>query len=113
MLTLDGLKAFGADTEGGLARCMNNEAFYLKLVAKCVTDTSCEKLKEAILAGDLNTAFEIAHSMKGVYGNLALTPIYEPVTEITELLRGGTQTDYTPYVAKITSKFEELKKLSE
>lgn len=113
MLTIDGLKAFGADTQNGLERCMNNEAFYLKLVTKCASDTSCEKLKEAISAGDLNAAFETAHSMKGVYGNLALTPLYESVSEITELLRAGTQTDYAPYVAKITEKFEELKKMSE
>ena len=111
MLSIDGLKAFGADTEGGLGRCMNNEAFYLKLVDKCISDPSCEKLKEAVMANDLDTAFEIAHSMKGVYGNLALTPIYEPVSEITELLRAKTQTDYTPYVEKITEKFEELKKI--
>ena len=32
MLTIDALKALGADTEEGLSRCYGNEAFYLRLV---------------------------------------------------------------------------------
>ena len=31
-MTIDSLKAFGANTAEGLARCMNNEAFYLRMV---------------------------------------------------------------------------------
>ncbi len=31
MLTIEKLRAWGADTEDGLRRCMNNEAFYLRL----------------------------------------------------------------------------------
>ena len=32
MLTIDKLNAFGADTQTGLGRCMNNEAFYFRLI---------------------------------------------------------------------------------
>ena len=32
MLTVEKLKEYGADTGEGLNRCMNNEAFYLRLV---------------------------------------------------------------------------------
>jgi hypothetical protein len=45
--------------------------------------------------------------------NLALTPITEPVSEMTELLRSGTDTDYTPYVEKIREKRGELIQLSD
>ncbi|MBR4580705.1 MAG: Hpt domain-containing protein [Lachnospiraceae bacterium] len=111
MLTLEGLKAFGADTESGMARCINNEAFYLKMVEKSLADGSYAKLKESIEANDLDAAFEAAHALKGVLGNLALTPIFEPVSEITELLRARTQTDYGVYLEKINAKYEELKNL--
>ena len=33
MLTIDSLKKFGVDTDTGLARCMGNEALYLRLAA--------------------------------------------------------------------------------
>ena len=113
MLTIEGLKTFGADTENGLTRCMNNEAFYLKLVEKSISDASYQKLNEAISTNDLDAAFEAAHALKGVLGNLALTPILEPVSEITELLRARTQMDYSPYLEKINEKSEGLKKLCE
>ena len=31
-MTVDDLKTYGANTEEGLRRCMNNESFYLRLV---------------------------------------------------------------------------------
>ena len=39
-------------------------------------------------AGDARAAFSAAHSLKGSVGNVALTPIYEPVCALTEALRG-------------------------
>ena len=38
MLTIDALKAFGADVDEGLQRCMNNEAFYLRMVGMALAD---------------------------------------------------------------------------
>ena len=48
MITIEGLKALGADTDSGLVRCLNNEAFYLKLVKMALEDGNYEKLKEAV-----------------------------------------------------------------
>lgn len=111
MLTIDALKQFGADTNDGLTRCMNNEAFYLKLVGKVVDDKSFEALENAVAEKNLDAAFEAAHLLKGVLGNLSLTPIYEPVYEILELLRARKDIDYAPYLKTISEKRAELKEL--
>lgn len=108
MLTMEKLRTFGADTEDGLKRCMNNEAFYLMLVNKAIQDDSYDRLKEAVDTGDLEKGFEIAHALKGVTGNLSLTPIQKPVTEITELLRNRADTDYSPYLDEILARRNEL-----
>ena len=81
MLTVDSLKAFGANTEEGLGRCMNNEAFYLRLVGMALQDGNYEALRTSLEAGDLKAAFEAAHSLKGVLANLALTPLLAPVND--------------------------------
>ena len=73
MLTTEKLREWGANTEEGLGRCLNNEAFYLRLVGKSIQDPAFGKLDEACGAGDLERAFEAAHSLKGVTANLALT----------------------------------------
>ena len=110
-MTLDQLKAFGADTETGLQRCINNEDFYLTLVKKALSDDSFDKLKEAIDTKDYDTAFEISHALKGVLANLALTPLADPVIETMELLRNRTDMDYTPLMDTVLQKYAELKEM--
>ena len=104
MLSIDALKEYGANTAEGLARCMNNEAFYLRLVGTLKDEKGFDSLKSSIESGDLKGAFESAHSLKGVLGNLSITPLYQLISEITELLRSGTQMDYTEIVSKIETE---------
>ncbi|MBR3334925.1 MAG: Hpt domain-containing protein [Clostridia bacterium] len=111
MLTIDALRAYGADVDDGLRRCMNNEGFYLRLVEKAAADPSFDKLKEAVESGDLGRGFELAHTLKGVAANLSLTPVETPVREITELLRNHTETDYGPYLERIGEAWQKLKAL--
>ena len=111
MITIDALKQFGADTDDGLSRCMGNEAFYFRLIGKVVDDDNFAILEKAVSEKNLDTAFEAAHSLKGVLGNLALTPIYTPVYEITELLRERRDMDYGPYLKIISEKRKELSDL--
>ena len=113
MLTVNALRAWGANVDEALVRCLNNENFYVMLVGKAIQDPAFEKLPEAVAAKELDKAFELAHALKGVMANLALTPITEPVSEMTELLRSGTDTDYTPYVETIREKRRELIQLSD
>ena len=68
MITIEKLKAFGADVEDGLQRCMNNQDFYLMLVNKSIAKNPIPDLEAAINSNDLQKAFEIAHGLKGVFG---------------------------------------------
>ena len=111
MITVDKLNTFGANTAEGLARCFGNEALYLKLVATIPGEANFNKLKDSIAAKDKKNAFEAAHALKGVLGNLSLTPIYTPIVEITELLRSETDMDYKSLLDTILEKKDELGKL--
>ena len=108
MITIEKLQAFGADTQTGLARCMNKEDFYLKLVGMGLNETRFEELGTALAAKNLDKAFELCHSLKGVIGNLALDPLYKEICEMTELLRAKTDTDYSDSFKKIMDMREEL-----
>lgn len=111
MITVEKLNAFGANTAEGLARCFGNEALYLKLVATIPNDTTFDKLKDSLADKNLKAAFEAAHALKGVLGNLSLTSIYAPIVEITELLRNNTDMDYTSLLSNILEKKDELGRL--
>lgn len=110
-MTVDSLAAYGANTNEGMNRCMNNEAFYLRMVKMIPGDANFEKLYDAIGRRDFDAAFEAAHALKGPTGNLALTPLYTPVSEITELLRARTDTDYSALVAAIRDAHARLSAL--
>lgn len=110
-MTVAQLNELGAKTAEGLERCLNDEGFYLELVPSALEKKQYEELESKIKSKDLKGAFETAHALKGVLGNLALTPIYDVVSEMTELLRGGTDTDYSGYVSKMweqRNKFADL-----
>ncbi len=111
MPTIDDLKNYGANTDEALTRLMGNESFYMMLIPKIFDDKNFEALSQGIKEGDLDKAFEAAHSLKGVLGNLELTPILKPMLEITELLRNREQVDYTPYLDEIFKQKELLEKL--
>ncbi len=112
-MTIDELKTYGADIAEGLRRCLNNENFYFRLVKMVPGDANFQKLYDAVDKGDLDAAFEAAHALKGSTGNLSLTPIFEPISEITELLRRGEQMDYTALTAKIRASRDELARICE
>ena len=108
MLTIEKLREYGADVDEGLARCMNMEDFYIGLVEKALADNRLPLLEQQIGKGDLDAAFETAHALKGMYANLSLSPLTQPVSEITELLRSRTKTDYTALLAGAKAQFEAL-----
>ena len=113
MLTIDKLKEYGADVQAGLSRCANNEGLYLRLVDICLKELSSNELELSLKAGELDKAFEIAHKLKGGVTNLALTPIAQPVCELTELLRAKTPGDYDALYKEIEIKTKELAELGE
>jgi len=91
MLTIDTLRAYGANVDEGLGRCMNMEPLYLKVVGmvKDDVDGNFAKLKEAMAERNTKKTFDAAHALKGSIGNVALTPIFTPVCALSDMLKGN------------------------
>lgn len=94
MITIEDLRAAGADVETGLSRCVGKEDLYLKLVNTGLGDAKFEDLGAALNCGEFDHAFELCHALKGVIGNLAITPLYEALSALTEKLRNCETADY-------------------
>ena len=108
MITIEKLNAMGVDTKQGLARCMNNEKFYLKMVQMGIKDKHFEMLEKAIEEKNIDAAFESAHALKGIIGNLAITPIYAPLNRMTEMLRAKMNANYAPIYKPIKDAREKI-----
>ena len=108
MATIEALRAYGANVDDGLRRCMNMEAFYLRLVSSLKGDPGIAQLKAALEANDLDRTYQLAHERKGTYGNLSLTPILKPMSELSDLLKVHTRMDYGPLMDEILAQQKKL-----
>jgi PAS domain S-box-containing protein len=74
----------GIDTTSGLARVGGNVAFYKKILVKFYNDygDAVEQIQAAIEAGDQELAQRLAHTVKGVAGNIGAIELQEPAQNI-------------------------------
>ena len=87
MNIIEELNKYGCNTKEGLERCLNKEDFYIRLLKMAVGDNKVYELKDALSIKDYDKAFAISHTLKGVYANLAITPLYNLFYNLTEDLR--------------------------
>ena len=99
--------AYGADYHATMERFMGNESMYLRFLDMLFQDENLQKLGHSLQTGDWMGAFEAAHTLKGVAGNMGLTPLYEAVCEIVEPLRSKTEFDYGLKYQVILQEFEK------
>lgn len=83
------LNALGVDTQEAIARLNNNSAFYIRMLGKFTGELENHEVMSHIESGDLEAAVSNAHTLKGLTGNLSLTPLYDAYTDIVALLRAN------------------------
>ena len=79
MLTIDALREYGADTQAGLARCLNDESFYLGLVEMLMNDERFDELFLAVQAMDIHRALHTAYALADTAASLALKPLVDQI----------------------------------
>ncbi|MDE6434947.1 MAG: Hpt domain-containing protein [Lachnospiraceae bacterium] len=83
------LRAAGVDIDGASERFMGNMALLERFLKKFLEDKHFDELMEAFDAEDTEKAFQAAHTLKGVCGNLSLTTLFHITSDVTEHLRAG------------------------
>ncbi len=89
MSLIEEIQVLGADTGDALARFMGNSGLYEKMLKKLPKVVNETPVLEFAQSGDFETATSNAHALKGVTGNLSLTPLYTNYTKIVDLYRSG------------------------
>lgn len=89
MKLFDDLKELGVNVSDGINRLGGNEALYKKLLGTFVKTIRGYDIKPDFDEENYNDVIEKAHAVKGIAGNLSITPIYEGYTQIVSLLRSA------------------------
>ena len=105
------LEECGADVETTLKRFMNNDAIYQKFLGKFPNDPNYANQGTKQEARAFEEAYKCAHALKGVVGNLGLTPIYEKVSTLVEELRNKAAEDVN--TARANELWQDIKKTYE
>ena len=71
------LKKLGANTDEALVRFMNNSDLYVKMLGKFPAAVKDADVSAHFDAKDYEAAVSTAHTLKGVTGNLSLTPLFK------------------------------------
>jgi len=107
------LREYGADVEGTLERFMGDKGLYNQCLYMLFDDENFNKLLDATNSLDVSGAFSAAHALKGAVANLGLTPLFNSISALVEVLRPGGFVDFKEYSDKVFSDFNELKNLFE
>lgn len=94
------LEENGADVEATLKRFVGNDAIYLKFLGKFPNDPNYANLGLNMESENFEEAYKCAHALKGVVGNLGLTPIFDNVSVLVEELRNKANADVDAALAE-------------
>lgn len=89
MMTDENYMESGLDIASARQRFLGNRALFEKFLFRFPEDQNYKKMVESVKNGDVEEAFNAAHTLKGVCGNLSLKKLYDKVSEVTEVFRKG------------------------
>ena len=102
------LEAAGVDVDEALGRFMDNEALMLKFLLRFPQDQNFALLKQAMDSGDVTQAFEAAHTLKGVTGNLAMTQLFQQVSLLVEDLRSQNLSAAQARIPELEAQYSRI-----
>lgn len=103
----------GADFEDVKRRLASDERIE-KFFLMFTRDPSYNELVSAMESGDAATAFRMAHTLKGVAGNLSLTDLGSASSELCESLREGSiQPEAAELYARVKESYERAMSAAE
>ena len=97
----------GISAASGLARVGGNKQLYAKLLCKFKEgqENAVEQITAALQAEDVETAARLAHTVKGVSGNLGGEGLYRAAADLEKAIKEGTP-GIDPFLAEFGSQLK-------
>lgn len=107
------VKQFYIDTHGNYENAlaiMMNDALISRMLTKFMSNNSYEQIISLYEQKDFRGLFAASHSFKGVTGNLALTPLFELASTITEATRNSDDVNLDKEIEELKSAYDLINK---
>lgn len=106
------IKKFYEDTNSNYNSALSimmNDVLIERMIRKFMENNSYNAIIDAYNANNIKEVFVLAHSFKGVTGNLALTSLYNIASNLTELTRDKEEADIDSEIAKLKTEYKLIK----
>ena len=100
---------YGADESGINDRFMGNAELYISCLREFVDEPNFGLLEDALTRKDDEAAFEAAHALKGLSGNLGATACYEAICALVETLRARREDGRDEQYAAVVAERDRLR----
>lgn len=104
-------ETIGSDYSTVLHRMGGSERMVDKFVKKFPNDKAANELFESFNNKDYETAFRMAHTLKGVCMNLGFDKLQHSSSELTEALRGQVSDNAEALLADVRRDYDEVMRL--
>lgn len=108
MALLDDLRSIDVDVENTMSRFMDNEALFKKFLLKFPKDNNINALKDQINNKEYDLAASTTHTLKGVTGNLGITPLFTRFTKMVDDLRKNEYSNLEQLYSEIVDYYGKL-----
>lgn len=110
-ILIEQLQTYGADIKGAMSRFLDDEELYDSCFTAFLEDPCFAQLGQALEKKDDQEAFDAAHTLKGVAGNMGLTPMYEAISDLVESLRKEEHSHLQEQYTQIIAQYHVLEKI--
>lgn len=90
---------------GNAVSIMMNDALISRMLSKFMAANAYEQIVTAYENKDYRAVFASSHSFKGVAGNLALTPLFDLASTITEATRNSDDVNLDKEIAELKKAY--------
>lgn len=105
------LSEYGADVPGIMERFLNDEDLYNSCIHAFYEDNTFNDLGISIETANYDDAFNYAHTLKGITGNMGLVPLYNLIVILVESLRSRDYSQINFQYKKIMDEYNKSKDL--
>lgn len=101
------LASYGIDYDDAMERMGGSADFYKQLAMKYLNDSHYVDLVAAMEAKDYDRAYEAAHALKGVSGNLSMADLFKASAAVSDALYQGEYQAAETLMPQVSSAHEK------
>lgn len=102
------LESVGINYNEAIERFVGAAGLFEKFLEEMASTEVLEPLKRALNNSEVETAFKVAHTLKGNFGNLSIEPLYKTITPLVEELRSNNLLESQKIYIELEKQYDEV-----